>query len=57
MSLFFAEAKVLLALLAREYDITQVDESSDSVNFKVDFMAQLQKGTVIFSKLKEPVAV
>lgn len=44
-----AEAKVLLALLARDYDITLVGDSAD-VNFNVSFVTQLTKGAVKFSK-------
>jgi hypothetical protein len=56
MGLFMAEAKVLLALLAREYDITPADDSSD-VDFKVSFFTLLKKGMVkISKKQQQPVA-
>jgi hypothetical protein len=56
MGLFMAEAKVLLALLARDYDITPVDDSSD-VEFKVSLITLLKKGTVrITKKQQQPVA-
>lgn len=50
-----AEAKVLLALLARDYDIIPVDDSSE-VDFKVSFFTLLKKGTVKITKKQQAVA-
>lgn len=49
MGLFMTEAKVLLALLGRDYDITLVDDSAD-VSFHMSFVNHLVKGAVRFSK-------
>lgn len=49
MGLFMTEAKVLLALLGRDYDITLVDDSAD-VSFHMLFVNHLVKGVVRFSK-------
>lgn len=52
MALFMAEAKVLLALLGRDYEITHLDSSPD-VDFKVTFFTQLRQGAVKFSKKQQ----
>lgn len=56
MGLFFAEAKVLLALLARDYDLTLDDQTAPDLKFQVDFNAKLEQGAVRFTEKKEPVA-
>lgn len=55
MGLFFAEAKVLLALLARDYDMTAAagQEDEADVAFQIDFNANLKIGAVKFSRLQE----
>lgn len=65
MGLFFAEAKMLLALLARDYVIEcdhQVMEHDNQtpgapqqqVGFKVDFNTHLKQGSVRFMRRHEP---
>jgi hypothetical protein len=50
MGLFMTEAKVLLALLGRDYDITLEDEEAADVSFHMSFVNHLAKGAVRFSK-------
>lgn len=56
MGLFFAEAKVLLALLARDYDLTLADQTAPDLKFQVDFNAKLKQGAVKFTRKQQPVA-
>jgi cytochrome P450 len=52
-SLFMTEAKVLLALLARAYDVEPVEP--DSLNFKANFVTILKQGTLKFSAREQPL--
>lgn len=51
MSLFMAEAKVLLSLIARGYDLTP--EDPDSLMFNSSFVTQLKRGKVRVSRLAQ----
>jgi hypothetical protein len=52
-SLFIAEAKVLLALLARGYSAEPY--RPESLSFKTNFLTLLQQGSVIFSRHEQPL--
>jgi hypothetical protein len=54
-SLFMAEAKVLLALLARGY--CAQPHAPESLNFKTKFLTLLQQGTVKFRVHEAPLPV
>lgn len=54
-SLFMAEAKVLLSVLARGYTAEPVD--AGSLNFKTNFLTLLRQGTVKFAKQAQPLPI
>jgi len=54
-SLFMAEAKVLLSVLARGYTAEPVD--AGSLNFKTNFLTLLRQGTVKFAKQGQPLPI
>jgi hypothetical protein len=55
LSLFMAEAKVLLALIARGYDLTP--EARSGPTFTTTFVTQLKQGQVRVSRLASPMPV
>jgi cytochrome P450 len=52
-SLFMTEAKVLLALLARAYDVESVDP--DALKFQANFVTILKQGTLKFRAREQPL--
>jgi hypothetical protein len=53
VSLFMSEAKVLLSLIARGYDITP--EAPNDLSFDTSFVTQLKKGEVRVRRLEAPL--